>query len=441
MVLRLLLYLQIVYTVYQIHFPLDTHIPAVNVSNLLFFATLLALPFTARGEVDGPPAQPGLLRWPLLGYFFALTLALVIAQMRMPRDLVGDITYYKNALFYPLLYFMYLHCRQDRAGTRQLIILVMVVAFVAGLQAMRQGLDYGFSSFAENHRAAGPFGRDYRDANRAGVYYAMFLPLFIAVALFFRGRWLWRGAALAGAAVIGFAILVTYSRQSYFIALLGLGLLLLRRNLVLAVVLGFALSSMTAYLPDTVTQRVQETQQRDAAGGEQVDESTSSRWEIWDGAFAMWRDQPFGIGLNRFPLVIGDYSRYENKDAHNYYVLTLAETGLQGLAALLLVIAALFRLAGRLRRAAPPDDAQARALAIGFTVCTVCMACGNFYGSPFLNGAVMGDYWILCGLLERYLRQLATAATPAAATQPGVPAQALAQRFPQAARILPGRRA
>ncbi len=441
MVLRLLLYLQIVYTVYQIHFPLDTHIPAVNVSNLLFFATLLALPFTARGEVDGPPAPPGLLRWPLLGYFAALTIALVIAQLHTPRDLVGDITYYKNALFYPLLYFVYLHCRQDRAGTRLMIILVMAVVFVAGLQAMRQGLDYGFGGFAENHRAAGPFGRDYRDANRAGVYYVMFLPLFIAAALFFRGRWLWRGAALAGVAVIGFAILVTYSRQSYFIALLGLGLLLLRRSLVLAAALGFALMSMTSYLPDTVTQRVQETQQRDAAGGEQVDESTSSRWEIWDGAFAMWRDNPFGIGLNRFPQTIGDYSRYENKDAHNYYVLTLAETGLQGLAALLLVIAALFRLAGRLRRAAPPDDPEARALAVGFTVCTVCMACGNFYGSPFLNGAVMGDYWILCGLLERYLRQLATTATPAAVTQAIVPAQALAQRFPLATHILPGRRA
>jgi hypothetical protein len=49
----------------------------------------------------------------------------------------------------------------------------------------------------------------------------------------------------------------------------------------------------------------------------------------------------------------------------------------------------------------------------------------------------MGDYWILCGLLERYLRLLPQAG-PAL---PALPAPSITQRFPLAARILPGRRA
>ena len=259
MILRLLLLLQIVYTVYQIHYPFDTHIPAINVSNLLFIATLVALPFVPRPASETPAArQAGLLRGPLLGYFAALGIAFLVAQSRAPHDLVADITYYKNALFYPLLYFMYLHCRQDRDSTRQMIILVMAVAFVAGFQAVRQGIEYGLSDFSENHRAAGPFGTDYRDANRAGVYYAIFLPMFVGAALFFRRRWLWRAAALAGVAILGFAILVTYSRQSYFIAVFGVGaLLLLRRNLVIEAALGLGLVSLMSYMPDTVTQRLQ----------------------------------------------------------------------------------------------------------------------------------------------------------------------------------------
>mgnify|MGYP001391775273 CR=1 FL=1 len=60
----------------------------------------------------------------------------------------------------------------------------------------------------------------------------------------------------------------------------------------------------------------------------------------------------FGIGANRFKSEIGNYSRYSGKDAHNYYVLTLAETGWQGLLSLLWLVWAMWRLGGRLSRAA-----------------------------------------------------------------------------------------
>ena len=49
------------------------------------------------------------------------------------------------------------------------------------------------------------------------------------------------------------------------------------------------------------------------------------------------------------------------------------------------------------------DDAEAQGLTLGFTALVVCMAMGNLYGSPFSEGAVMGNFWMLCGLLERYM--------------------------------------
>src|SRR5262249_55863791 len=122
----------------------------------------------------------------LIFFFVALVVAFVIAMMRLPQDTLADVIYLKTALFSPLLYFLYLRCGQDLKNTRLLVIAVMVVASIAAVQAIRQGLDYGIGTFYESHRASGPFGSNYASANRAGVFYAMFMPMFIAMALFFR---------------------------------------------------------------------------------------------------------------------------------------------------------------------------------------------------------------------------------------------------------------
>jgi O-antigen ligase len=435
MLLRLLLIFQIAYSVYQDHFNFETGIPGLNVPNLLFLSTVFLVMIDSKG-VRAP--APAMLRTALLLFFAALGIGFVIAQMRAPQDMMADFTYLKNAIFSPLLYFLYLHSKQDLKNTRLMVIVVAAISAIAAVQAIRQGLDYGIGDFVESHRASGPFGADYHNANRAGVYYAMFLPMFIAIALFFGGQWLWRVTALFGVSLLSMALLVTYSRQSYFIALFGLVVLLLRRSVVLAVILGTTLVSLAGYLPESVTQRVAETRQHDAAGGEELDESTASRWEIWTGAFDMWLENPLGVGLNRFKNEIGNYSRYKHFDAHNFYVLTLAELGPQGLFALLLLMSALFSLSAFMRREAPPDDPEARALAIGFTVTTLCMAAGNLYGSPFLEGSVMADYWILAGLLERYFGLRKAASVVQTEIAPVI--APLSARFPLAARVLPGRR-
>ena len=39
----------------------------------------------------------------------------------------------------------------------------------------------------------------------------------------------------------------------------------------------------------------------------------------------MWAHNPLGVGLNRFKGELHNYGMHKNLDAHNFYVLTLAE--------------------------------------------------------------------------------------------------------------------
>lgn len=437
--MKLLLALLLLYIPNMLHLSVETGIPGLNLANILFLVVVAAL---AIGGRRYRPLQPrGRITTPLLLLFATLVLGFLVAQATMPMDLMADATYLKNLVFYPLLYFVYRRCGQDLAGTRQLIILVMIVAAIAGLEAIREGLDYGFGGYNESRRASGPFGVDYTTANRAGVFYAMFLPMFIAMALFFRRQKLWRIAALAGCGILAVAIMATYSRQSYLIALVVLALLLVRRNVLLAVVIGALTVPAIGMLPEGVTQRVVETEQQDAVGSAQLDTSAASRLEIWDGAMRMWSDSPAGVGLNRFKQHIGRYvPRYAGYDAHSIYVLMLAECGPLGLLALLYLFWRLLRTGMAFTRSVPGSDAEGKALSLGFTLMVVAVALGNVYGSPFFEGAVMGNFWALCGLMEHYFGLKRAGAARASGVQvTHGSADRIGAHFPLAARIAPGR--
>lgn len=394
--LNALLALLIFYTINQIHFPSDLGIPGVNVANLLF-AAVLALVLVRSDSAERPPSRLG---GALRLYFLVMGIGTLIALATRPGELMADITYLKTLLFYPLYYFLFYYAVDDLKSARLLLFAILGVAVLAGLEAWSEAMAYGIGGYSETHRASGPFGPDYRTANRAGVFYSMLLPMFIALLLFARGRLTWRLFGSIGAFVLVGGILFTYSRQSYFIALLGLTVLVWRRGIGTTMLAALFLAAVFPFLPQGAFERVEETKQQDTQGEQRYDESTESRWELWKGAFAMWEENPAGIGLNRFKGEIGSYSIYSGKDAHNYYVLTLAEAGPQGVASLLWLVLSLWLLARWAANAA--EDDESRAFTYGFQVSILGMALGNIYGSPFSEGSVMCAIWALAAIIERY---------------------------------------
>ena len=433
---RFLFAIPIMLLPFAYYFPVNIVVPGMNLTNLLLLLLVCGLFF---GRRDPPHLTvPGFLGAPLFCLFAVLILGFVIAQWHDLSHVDDDLASLKNAIVYPPLYFIYRRCRQDLHGTRQLIVLVLVVAVVAGMQAVYQGIQFGFSAYSGTQRAVGPFG-DIRQANRAGVFFAMFLPMLVAVALQFRHRKLVRVAAIAGGVILVAAILFTYSRQSYLIALFAIMVLLLRRSLPAAVLAALLIIASASVLPPSVIERVQETGQVEAGGSVELDTSTTSRFEIWKGAREMLGDHPMGVGLDRFQKYIGQYTNRPRVDAHNAFVLMLAECGPLGLMAMLWLFWRMWLLARWLRRSAEVGTTrpEASTLALGFTLTVVSMALGNLYGSPFLQGLIMANFWILCGLMERY-GTIKVHAARIAYGGPEVAPIPMPQRFPLAARAMPG---
>jgi O-antigen ligase len=386
----------IIYVPNQLHFPNDLGLKGLNVFNVLF---LLALFVTwLRSEKSSSPTP---LKGRFIFFFLALVIAFFIAQMRGDGDFIGDLTYLKTSIFYILLYFIFYHAAQDVRTIRILFVMVLFVAFVAGLEAIKEGLAYGIGHYKETHRASGPFGFDYMEANRAGVFYAMFLPLFLTVFLFYRSRRIVRLLALGGTIVLTAAIFFTYSRQSYFIAAFILLYLLFRRGILLPLLGVVLLLNYSLWVPDSAVERVEETKKTDQRGQEQLDESTESRFVIWEGALQIIQDNPWGIGLNRFKQEIKNYTPYkQGKDAHNQYVLIATEAGIQGLLAYLLLLRGMYSMGRSLARSA--QNEEEKILGVGYISAFISMVLGGIYGSPLFFGEIMGNFWALTALVARY---------------------------------------
>jgi hypothetical protein len=395
----------VIYTPNQLHFPTSLGLPVLNVLNVICLILWGSHLLSRRPSSPAPPLYKVILFW-----FAALTYGFVLAQVLAPGDFMRDMFDIKQQIFYPLYFFIFYSVARTNDDIRFFVYAILIVAIVAGCEAIREWIAFGASSYKHTARAAGPFGIDYRNANRAGAFYAIFLPMAFVFALSAEN---WRKimwwVCLSGPPIIVMAIFATYSRQAYAIAALSAVIFSLRRGVIAVVPLVVLAATHQLWLPTTAVERVSETQSVDEEGVEGLDNSTESRFIVWGGAMRMLGSNPAGVGLNRFRDHIGRYvpEYYEGYDAHNFYVLMLAEIGPIGAGALATLAISLlvlgFKLAGRAKR---HEDKFGRAMGFSLTLMSINMMLTNLYGSPFAMGEVMGLYWAFAGLCARRLQNI-----------------------------------
>ncbi len=311
-----------------------------------------------------------------------------------------------------VVYVVVVHTVKDR---RQVAILLALVLLAGALEAA-WGLygslrRLGPPSYAivggRLFRAFGTFGQP----NPFGGYINLSLPLSLSLLVdrLLRGargeqrqaigQHLWTIALLAGCALLGVALVLSWSRGAWLGAAVAVGVVILawgvallwgaRRNeqwrragerllllLLLAAIVGgtLLLAGAADLLPASITARLGSIGEQlgvfDVRTVKLTDENYAAveRMAHWQAALAMIQARPLlGYGIGNYPAAYPQYNLPGWEDplghAHNYYLNIAAETGLVGLAAYLLLLLVAF--VGAWMVAGRATDGLARAVAIG----------------------------------------------------------------------------
>ena len=401
--LRWLLLFAVFYIPNQSHFP-DFHVVGVNITNVLM---MLIFILVLRNS-DGAPITAPLKK--SFGFFFLILLwGFLVGRAHGGTPFFADLQDLKNSVAYMLLFFLAYHAVRDRNTMRLLLLAILFTTFFDIYMGLRQALDYGFD-FNVSRRVAAPFSWDSADANRSSAYYTLYLTLTAVVALY--GRNLARSLRWVLILIVAFGIFVdffTYSRQSYgILALLAL-LLAFRRNILLGLVVVGALLAYKAWLPDSVVARIDSAVVVQTMPGvvtsrtsaQQLAKASDQRFLIWSAAGKLIEGAPWGIGLNHFTRDIGRYAPAAAfQDANNYYVLCATEDGVLAPVAMLVLLWGLYRLGLSVRKL--DESPESRVYGLGLELCVLVIAFVNLYGSRFVDGNLMSNFWIFAGFTARY---------------------------------------
>jgi O-antigen ligase len=217
------------------------------------------------------------------------------------------------------------------------------------------------------------------------------------------------------------AMLFTLSRGAYLALGAATTVALLLGHpvyLVGAGLLGGAAATMPQAIPQSVADRIGNTFSDDevgydAAPEETLDKSSAERLALWRAGLAMAREEPwFGVGLGRFQQEVALYTETPlgedaPRDAHNAYILTMAELGVP---ALVLMVVLLVWLAGEAAIVYARGRTWVdRVVSLAFlgTLAGVAVSCA--FGSRFSDENVIGLFWIMAALV----RTLRTGCLPA----------------------------
>jgi Tol biopolymer transport system component len=129
-------------------------------------------------------------------------------------------------------------------------------------------------------------------------------------------------------------------------------------------------------------------------------EEVTSRYQLNDLAGHMIADHPLlGVGLNNFEVVMGPYEDHGiifiNNPVHNLYLLYLSETGMVGLAGLLLVGIAMYNVALRLARS---RDRLLGGVGLGVSAAMAFLFIEELLGFSLRQDQPLALYWIFAGL-------------------------------------------
>jgi O-antigen ligase len=276
-------------------------------------------------------------------------------------------------------------------------------------------LDYRF------FRAFGTFGQP----NPFGAFMGMVLPLVLGTALGYlwnariarRREALWIGLSLAGfAGLIGLGLLASWSRGAWLGCLAGITVVVwslprprwIGTAIVILGMIGMALLILTGAMPQSLSDRLVGFTEdfagfRDVRGVVINDDNfaVTERLAHWQAAIEMARTSPWiGIGFGNYETTYPNFAlinwNHALGHAHNYYLNLLAETGMIGLIAYLVMWGTIFILNGRLL--SQVQDWRGRGIAAGLLGTWTYIAVHSLLDKMYVNNLFL-HIGVMLGIL------------------------------------------
>jgi O-antigen ligase len=299
-----------------------------------------------------------------------------------------------------LIYLLIALFLDDWRSLRPIFAALLIVGLLVSAHALWQYFSgdlsrVGFvsSTGAVEYRVASFFPHP----NQLAGFVVLFVPLSVGLYSVFESK-----VAKAACVVLPLlavpAAIVTYSR-GVLVALVALVLVLARSKR--------AWPAIAAAAVLVVLLAPSAWQDRVADAGRLDRPEIATRLDFWDAALSMFQAHPvLGVGLNSFDVAyvgldttgrsfLPGSGLAPPESAHNLYLNTLAEQGLVGIAALLLLVLAAGRMILALRRSA---DQRIRNFGLGLLGAGIAMLVSNLFDVTFVDPKTSILAWTLLGV-------------------------------------------
>jgi len=356
--------------------------------------TILILAVIAGALIHGkrlPPSKLYLI-WLVIGAYLYCSMWLGAANGLAPAPLwLSDENFvaWKDNMLVPLVFLATALVAEDRKSIKVIIILTAITLVFIDRSCILESMYRTWVRFDENKRSRGPLAYG---PNLTAAYLVQF-AMFIWGVLQFTER---KAYKIIGLCVIGlsfFALLYTFSRGGYLAALVGILILGILKDRKLLPILAIFLLTWQAVVPDAVHQRIDMT--TNSTG--QLEASSQERVDLWKESWASFVHRPI-LGNGYATFRYGQHTA-NLKDTHNFFVKVLVETGIVGLAIVLILLQQMFSLALRLFRRA--NDSLYRGMGLGLFLATSCFVVANCFGDRWNFVEISGPMWVLFGAAIR----------------------------------------
>src|SRR5256712_1408412 len=304
-------------------------------------------------QKGGTPFLRTPLNGPIMFYIAAAGLATLIGVLGGRVKPMSGFFFWLKYYEYVFLYFMVVSAVTTKEEARGLVLASLVTCFLVSLFAIAQ--------IPGGERASAPFEGETGEPNTLGGYLVFMLAIVVGL-LLTNGAVGTRLPYLLLLATGTVGLMATLSRASFLavgvVILIVIGVMAPRKPILMTMVL-LGILSAPLWAPHAVKERISytftqaEEEGQIRLGALRIDTSTSDRLRSWEQSFELWKKFPlWGTGVTGGPFLDAMYPR------------VLAETGLLGLVAFIVLMWSIFRICITSYRQS--TDQLSRGIALGF---------------------------------------------------------------------------